>query len=148
MSNGVEVRCDDEAITNMITWAARHYDLYNITITVKKAPKGSDCSARVHPSRRTKKRNYYVIELNWDAIAEYQHNVHCTVFHEMTHVKQFEKDGLRYLGGTRNRFQGQIWHFDENNIYEYFDAPWEQEARLAESPMYWLYRKHELGIDL
>ena len=49
-----------------------------------------------------------------------------SVFHEMTHVKQFAFDGLK-MGSRTDEFQGKKYR-----RVDYWDAPWEVEARRME----------------
>ena len=49
-----------------------------------------------------------------------------SVFHEMTHVKQFAFDGLK-MGSRVDEFKGKKYR-----RVDYWDAPWEVEARQME----------------
>lgn len=52
-----------------------------------------------------------------------------SVFHEMTHVKQFAFDGLE-LGSRTDEFRGKKYR-----RVDYWDAPWEVEARKMEKKL-------------
>ena len=61
-----------------------------------------------------------------------------SVFHEMTHVKQFAFDGLE-LGSRTDKFHGKKYR-----RVDYWDAPWEVEARKMEKK---LLRKWKKIVD-
>ena len=62
-----------------------------------------------------------------------------SVFHEMTHVKQFAFDGLE-LGSRTDKFHGKKYR-----RVDYWDAPWEVEARKMEKK---LLRKWKKTVDM
>ena len=62
-----------------------------------------------------------------------------SVFHEMTHVKQFAFDGLE-LGSRTDKFHGKKY-----KRVDYWDAPWEVEARKMEKK---LLRKWKKTVDM
>ena len=61
-----------------------------------------------------------------------------SVFHEMTHVKQFAFDGLE-LGSRTDKFHGKKYR-----RVDYWEAPWEVEARKMEKK---LLRKWKKIVD-
>lgn len=58
-----------------------------------------------------------------------------TVFHEVTHIKQYFYDGLDL--GTPAKFKGKKY---KKTTYE--NAPWEVEARKAEKKMWGFWKKY------
>ena len=62
-----------------------------------------------------------------------------SVFHEMTHVKQFAFDGLE-LGSRTDKFHGKKYR-----RVDYWEAPWEVEARKMEKK---LLRKWKKTVDM
>jgi len=85
-----------------------------------------------------KKGHKYIITLG--SIDLMDNFVYMILAHEMTHVKQFELDGLElYYKGRKSRFNGQIYDIDLDNDSEYFSAPWEVEARINEVPITYYY---------
>ena len=58
-----------------------------------------------------------------------------TIFHEMTHVKQFARGELE-MGTKVDKFKGK-----EYKRADYWTAPWEVEARKAEKKMMRKWKK-------
>ena len=58
-----------------------------------------------------------------------------SIFHEMTHVKQFAFDGLE-LGSRTDKFRGKKYR-----RVDYWDAPWEVEARKMEKKLLAKWKK-------
>lgn len=84
--------------------------------------KGMDCYGYC----LQKNANEYLIRLNGirkDTFADDYANIARIVFHELTHVKQHVFDGLE-LHDNITYFQGS-----EYKNHEYWNAPWEVEAR-------------------
>ena len=117
-------------ITRGVHWAVSHYGLWDLTIT----------SDRLRIVLTRFKSAYgdayqdgdeYIIRLS----DRYNDRLTLmTVFHEMTHVKQYEFDGLDL--GTPSTFKGKAFDVD------YWDAPWEVEARKAEKKMWRKWKKY------
>lgn len=55
-----------------------------------------------------------------------------TVFHEMTHIKQFMQDGFK-IGAKKVSWQGK--KFSVKSEKDYWLSPWEMEARAMEEAM-------------
>lgn len=145
----VEVRPGEfPELQDLIEWVANFYNLTRVVITVVSAKRTEDFSAQCHLTRRTKKRTYYTLRLNTAIIEEWQHSLPKLIIHEMTHVKQYEQDGLDHVSGNKYLWRGQAVWANEDNYYEYIDSPWEQDARLAEDKLWYLYRKHVLGANI
>ena len=73
----------------------------------------------------------------------YQSTLRC-IFHELVHVKQYARNELEMLGGSTNRWNGNIG--PSGNYWEY---PWEIEAYGREFCLYRMYKEHlaEEGIS-
>ena len=65
--------------------------------------------------------------------------LHKLVIHEMTHVKQFIKDGLAIWADGEVAFRGMSYSM--KNSADYWLAPWEVEARGYEDGIYTLWRE-------
>ena len=55
-----------------------------------------------------------------------------TIFHEMTHIKQFMQDGFK-IGAKKVSWQGE--KFNVKSEKDYWLSPWEMEARAMEEAM-------------
>lgn len=63
-----------------------------------------------------------------------------TLFHELTHLKQYVCDGFDMFPKGIASWQGKLLKID-NNFYGYWTSPWEQEAREMEKKLWRKYRK-------
>ena len=55
-----------------------------------------------------------------------------TIFHEMTHIKQFMQDGFK-IGAKKVSWQGE--KFNVKSEKDYWLSPWEMEARAMEEAL-------------
>lgn len=67
--------------------------------------------------------------------------VYLTIFHEMTHVKQYVKGEIFVNNDDSIRWRGRTLNFDWDSWKEYASAPWEKEASEAENKLNTLWRK-------
>lgn len=81
------------------------------------------------------KNNKFEIRVNKKNLSTLD-DIRKTIFHEMTHVKQCVKDGLR-LEGKNSKFRGT--NYDTNNL-DYWIRPWEIEARGMEEALLAFYK--------
>lgn len=63
-----------------------------------------------------------------------------TLFHELTHLKQYVCDGFDMFPKGIASWQGKLLKID-NNFQGYWTSPWEQEARKMEKKLWKKYRK-------
>lgn len=64
-----------------------------------------------------------------------QKDLICTIFHELTHVKQYAYEELDLS------FTSAIWRGKTLSVGEYYNQPWEREARDMERFLYKKYTK-------
>ena len=119
-----------ELVNRAARWAVDHYGLWDLTIA-------SDRLTIVYTKFKSaygdayQDGDDYIIRLS----DRYNDKLTImTVFHEMTHVKQYEFDNLDL--GTPATFKGKEYKV------EYWDAPWEVEARKAEKKMWRKWKKY------
>jgi hypothetical protein len=78
----------------------------------------------------------YLIQFNQDAEWNFFDLVGI-IGHEMTHVKQFQLEGLTLeVGPDTARYKAQYYRI--SSLMEYYLAPWEMEARAMEEFTVWL----------
>ena len=105
-------------------WAVRKLELRTlpITVTVRMVGENGDtygsCSM-------IDKQNFCVWIHGGQSIAR----TVSTLFHELTHVRQHWYEGLRLDDITRARYAG---HYYDLPLSEYWNCPWEVEARASE----------------
>lgn len=63
-----------------------------------------------------------------------------TLFHELTHLKQYLCDGFDMYPKNIASWQGKLLKID-NTFHGYWTSPWEQEAREMEKKLWRKYRK-------
>mgnify|MGYP006079023389 CR=1 FL=1 len=65
------------------------------------------------------------------------------VFHEMTHVKQEFHNGFILDDSSEAHFEGLVYNFESEEDFEkqYWDLPWEVEARKMEKKLWKKYSK-------
>ena len=59
------------------------------------------------------------------------------IFHELTHIKQYAKDGLKFVNGCW-QFRGEPYD-TVFNLENYLLSPWEMEARAMEEALMLMY---------
>lgn len=84
------------------------------------------------------------IDLNHEIVVRVSKQSHWlkTLFHELVHVKQYINDELE-LEQDFAMWKGRLYKSDET---EYWDSPWEVEARKKEEKLYRKYRKYLLTL--
>jgi hypothetical protein len=63
-----------------------------------------------------------------------------TLFHELTHLKQYVCDGFDMYPKNIASWKGKVMKIDETFL-GYWNSPWEQEARAMEKKLWRKYRK-------
>lgn len=79
--------------------------------------------------RLSKKK--FMLAVSKEAIRDTEDLLKC-VFHEMTHIKQYKHNGLRF-GTKKVELGGQKYPFKDS--IDYWLSPWEMEARAMEEAL-------------
>ena len=119
-----------DLVNRAACWAVDHYGLWDLTIA-------SDRLTIVLTRFKSAFGDAYQIDDDYVIRISDRYSdklTLMTVFHEMTHIKQYEFDGLDL--GTPAMFKGESFRGN------YWDAPWEVEARKAEKKMWRKWKKY------
>jgi hypothetical protein len=84
------------------------------------------------------KNKRYELRLNHHLLQDDEPELLKSIFHEMTHVKQFIVDGLRY-NSKSGYWQGKT--YPTKTADDYWFSPWEMEARAMETPLWHLFEE-------
>ena len=122
-------------VMRALEFAASYYDLTTGISNIKLISNFND--SNVGDFLRVKS-NKFELRFNKTASVSLK-ELRLTVFHEMTHVKQSIKDGLR-LEGRNSKFKGINYNSDD---MEYWIRPWEIEARGMEGALEAFYVEDE-----
>lgn len=116
-------------VLDAVDWAIKFYELTDSksTLTVKLIT-GRDELLDGTADRIKNKR--------YEIRVKYAEDYLEALFHEMTHVKQFVKDGLRFYHGAAK------WQNTKIHKPDYLTSPWEMEARAMEQVL--LYKFQEV----
>jgi hypothetical protein len=120
-------------VMEAVEFAIKYYKLENnkATLTVK-LQTGMLEDAEADADKL--KNNRYEIRLNKSRLAS--DKILPSIFHEMTHVKQFMFDRLNMRGNCAS-WRGETYPTDSPAAY--FLSPWEMEARAMEEALLFFY---------
>lgn len=123
-------------IMQSLEFAIDFYQLQDekATLTVKLIT-GTDDTCEGTADRLKSKR--FEVRLNHSLLDTEEEMIKASM-HEMTHIKQFIKDGLRYYSKAA-KFNGKSYELNEGT--DYWFSPWEMEARAMEEPLYRLFEE-------
>ena len=124
----LKIKCKDKKLKKLIKWCANYYNITDAKIRVV-YKKNLNFEAVAGPSD---KGGYeIIIRSKWS---------NATIFHEMTHIKQFyfgELSGFNHK--TYAIWKGSKYYYNER---AYFSLPWEIEARAAEGELHYYHHQH------
>jgi hypothetical protein len=120
-------------------WAIKYYNLEGVSVHLKlKETLFED--AQAYCEREGK--GLYTIELGKRAVED--DVLLQTIFHEMTHVKQYEREGLK-IKVRHGKFKGETYSLEKDE--DYWLSPWEMEARAMEDAMINFYNRSQNEKD-
>ncbi len=146
----MQVKCKHEKMRFFAEWVIEYFDLRRGKVKIIASEKWNKNAAYAYPA--CDNHGVHLIVLHMPRIKERGGFVLAYLAHELTHVKQYEQNALKFVGRTAFNpehviWKNKQWFGDEENDHDYFFNPWEIEARYMESPLTWFYEKHlkELG---
>jgi len=123
---------DIKLVMDALEFAIDYYNIFDVKATLTaKLITGHDEPCDATADRIKNKR--FEIRLNYQILKGNEAELLKTIFHEMTHVKQFINDGLRFKQ-KRAMFQEESYTLEVAD--DYWFSPWEMEARAMETPLY------------
>lgn len=130
---------DVEKAVAAACWAMVYYDLKDVSVHLK-LEGGLFDDAQAYCEREGKR--LYTIELGKRVIKDGV--LLETIFHEITHVKQYEREGLK-IKVRHGKFRGETYSLEKDE--DYWLSPWEMEARAMEGAMINFYNRYQNGKD-
>ena len=120
-------------IIRAVEFAANRLDLGAGTTTIKLINTKEEMLEGTADRIKSKR---YEIRLNKYKLIE-QSDILVALFHEMTHVKQYDQNGFRFYN-KKAIFDGKEYSTDE-----YWFSPWEMEARAMERPLLYAFKEQD-----
>ncbi len=126
---------DIHEIIDAITFAIKFYEIEDSksTLTVKLI---NGVKEKVEATADRIKNKRYEIRLARAQIEQTLDAILIALFHEMTHVKQFVKNGF-ILQSSKAKWEDQTVLLKDAN--DYWFSPWEMEARAMERALVYYY---------
>lgn len=127
-------------VRDAVWFAIKHYDLRNFgTLTVK-----MNYIPELYGSAVSLDEDEHIIFVS---AGQSPIDIVKTIFHELWHVRQYIYDGLELQPNVAS-WKGREYAFSLDQEYDdYYNLPWEVEARAMEKKLFKRYKKERIDVD-